>query len=119
MPLWALVVVLAYGAGSLGGVLVFRRRPLDPSGPDQLAVSFRSLFLTQMAFATAPAVMGFVFQFVVGARWPVLLGMGFSAVGLTLAAPTRGDIRRRQEQITASGSLLSLEETLITSPAGS
>jgi hypothetical protein len=62
-------------------------------------------------------LIGFVFLFIVDALWPLLVGIGFSTVGLALSAPTRGDIRRRQQQITAAGSLLSLEEALMASPA--
>jgi len=54
--------------------------------------------------------------FLGGSLWIYLLGLAFGLVGLWLIAPTRIDIERRQREITAAGSPLSLLDALISVP---
>jgi len=54
--------------------------------------------------------------FLGGSLWIYLVGLAFGLVGLWMIAPTRSDIERRQREITAAGSPLSLLDALISVP---
>ncbi|HEV8621350.1 MAG TPA: hypothetical protein VGR33_00445, partial [Actinomycetota bacterium] len=66
--------------------------------------------------ANSAALFGFVGVFIGGSFWLYLLGLAFALPGLALIAPTRADIERRQRQIEAQGSSLSLLDALIDIP---
>jgi len=104
-------IVLADAAVSLGMLLWARRRPLDTSSPAALASSYRSLYVMSLGVSFAPTMVGFIGAILTGRAWVGLLGVGFALAGLGYLAP-RIDVARRQTEITASGSPLSLESAL-------
>jgi O-antigen/teichoic acid export membrane protein len=110
---WAVVVI---GVASLAYVAWIRRRPLPTNSPEALARSYRALFFIGVGVASAAALWGFVGVFVGGTAWIYLVGLAFGLVGLWMIAPTRSDIERRQREITAAGSPLSLLDALISVP---
>ena len=55
-------------------------------------------------------------MFIGGSLWICLVGLAFALVGFWMIAPTRLDIERKQREITAAGSPLSLLDALTTVP---
>lgn len=76
-----------------------RNRPLTVTSLETVAGSYKTILVTHKL-------------------WVYLLGMAFGLAGLAQMAPTRGDIERRQQQIAAQGSPLSLLEALMAPPPG-
>ncbi|HWC32021.1 MAG TPA: hypothetical protein VG709_02715 [Actinomycetota bacterium] len=111
-PVPILVVLGAGSIGSLFGLWWSRGRPLDTSNEQALAQSYRTLFFLSMAFAQSPALFGFVGVFVLDALWPYLVGLAISAYASSTFAPSARNLDRQQQQITASGSDLSLREAI-------
>jgi hypothetical protein len=74
------------------------------------------LFFIGVGVASAAALWGFVGVFLGGSLWIYLVGLAFGLVGLGMIAPARRDIERRQREITAAGSPLSLLDALISVP---
>jgi hypothetical protein len=111
---WAVVVI---GIASLAYLARIRRRPLLTTSPEALARYYRALLFIGMGVGSAAALWGFVGVFEGGSAWIYLVGLAFGVVGLWMIAPTRGDIERRQREITAAGSPLSLLDALITVPS--
>jgi hypothetical protein len=114
--LWLTLFSGLYG---VGGALWARSRPVELSSPESLAGSYRANFFIGVAMAHSAGLIGYSVSFIVGAVWPYLIGLVFAAIGLIITAPTRGNLNRRQRQITAQGSPLSLLEALKGSPPGS
>jgi hypothetical protein len=113
---WVPWAVVAIGIVSLAYVARIRRRPLPTTSPQALARSYRALFFIGVGVAEAAALWGFTGVFLGGSVWIYLVGLAFGLVGLWMIAPTRRDIERRQREITAAGSPLSLVDALITVP---
>jgi hypothetical protein len=111
---WAVVVL---GIASLAYIARIRRRPLPTTSPEALARSYRALFFIGVGVAEAAPLWGFAGVFLGGSAWIYLLGLAFGLVGLWMIAPTRSDIERRQREITAAGSPLSLQDALISVPS--
>jgi hypothetical protein len=66
----------------------------------------------KIAFAEWSALLAFAF-FVVASRWWLYaIGWAFSLAGFVVAAPGRGDIQHRQEQLRAAGSDIDLLSAL-------
>ncbi|MGH2724531.1 MAG: hypothetical protein ACRDI0_09775 [Actinomycetota bacterium] len=119
VPPWML---LAFGAVlllSVGGALWARARPLDASGQEALAASYRTTFFVGLAFGESAALYGFVAVFLVGGLLPYLAGLAVSVIGFAIIAPTRSNIERRQAEIAAGGSSLSLAAALMRQPTAS
>jgi hypothetical protein len=112
---WVPWVVTAVGAYAVAFVLWVRRRPLDLTSPERLARSYRANVFIRIGLAEAAVLGGLVGVFVTGSLWIYMVGIVFGLVGLALAAPSVRDTQRRQEEIAAMGSALSLVEVL-TSP---
>jgi hypothetical protein len=110
---WAVVVI---GIASLAYVARIRRRPLPTTSPETLARYYRALFFIGVGVAAAAASWGFVGVFQGGSAWIYLVGLAFGLVGLWMIAPTQSDIERRQREITAAWSPLSLLDVLISVP---
>ena len=110
---WAVVVI---GIASLAYVARIRRRPLSTTSPEALARYYRALFFIEVGVAEAAALWGFAGVFLGGSAWIYLVGLAFGLVGLWMIAPTRSDIERRQREISAAGSPLSLLDALISIP---
>jgi hypothetical protein len=74
------------------------------------------LFFIGLGAAADAALLGLGGVFLGGSLWIYLVGLAFGLVGLWMIAPTRSDIERRQREITAAGSPLSLLDALTTVP---
>ena len=92
-----------------------RSRPLDTSSPEKLAQSFMSRMFIGIGYAESAALVAFVGAFVMSTLWIYLVGLACSTVNLALVAPSHREITRRQEQICAQGSTLSLGAALMAS----
>ncbi len=112
---WVPWAVLLVGAICLFAVADVRRRPLNTADPQRLADSYRSAFFVGIGFAHVPALCGIVGVFVGGSLWIYLVGLPFALAGLGLIAPTRGNIERKQREVDATGSSLSLGQALVDS----
>jgi hypothetical protein len=110
---WAVAVI---GIASLAYVGWVRRRPLPTTSPEALARTYRALFFIGVGGAEAAALGGLVGVFLGAGKWVYLVGLAFGLVGLRMIAPTRSDIGRRQREITAAGSRISLLDALISAP---
>jgi hypothetical protein len=114
---WLPYLLVAVGLVSLITVRWVKGRPLAMATIESLAGTYRGSFFIGVGMAMSPALFGFVGFFIDGRLWLYLLGMGFSLIAFAWIAPTRGDIERRQEQIQAQGSSLSLGKALMETPA--
>jgi hypothetical protein len=113
---WVPWAVLIIGIVSLAWVARIRRRRLSTTSLEALARSYRALFFIGLGVAEGAALWGFAGVFLGGSLWIYLVGLAFALVGLWMIAPTRLDIERRQSEITAAGSPLSLLDALISVP---
>jgi O-antigen/teichoic acid export membrane protein len=113
---WVPWAVIAIGIISLAWVARIRQRPLPTTSPEALARHYRALFFIGVCAAADAALLGFVGVFLGGSLWIYLVGLAFGLVGLWMIAPTRSDIERRQREIIAAGSPLSLLDALISVP---
>jgi hypothetical protein len=110
---WAVVVI---GLVSLVWVSLVQRRPLSTTSLEALARSYRAWFFIGIGIAVEPGLWGFVGALLGGSLWIYLVGLAFALVGLWMIAPTHQDIERRQREITATGSPLSVLDALISVP---
>jgi hypothetical protein len=110
---WVPWVVVIIGVVSVALIARFRRRPLVTTSSKALAGTYRAWFFIEIGLAEAAGLFGFVGVFLTLGYWVYLLGLAFALAGLWLAAPTRSDIERRQREISAAGSSLSLLDALI------
>jgi hypothetical protein len=109
---WVPWVVIAVGAYAVAFTLWVRRRPLDRSSPQRLARSYRTNEFIRIGLAEAAVFAGLVGAFVGGSLWIYMVAMAPGLFRLSLAAPSVRNIQRRQEEINARGSVLSLVEAL-------
>ena len=110
-------LVVLLGVVGLWRVRAARDRPLRIDSLDILAVSYRANFFLGVGAAEAPALVAFVSVFFFAAKlWVYVEGLAFAVVGLGFIAPTHADVKRRQRQLEAQGSSLSLLEALIAAP---
>lgn len=114
---WVPAAVVGAGVFSLGYVQRIRSRPLDTSGPGELAVSYRANFFIGLGISEFPALTSFVGTILMDAGWIYLVGLFFSMIGMLLIGPYKREILRRQEQIAAQGFSLSLGAVLMHPPA--
>jgi hypothetical protein len=110
---WAVVVI---GTIELAWVARVRRRPLATTSMETLARSYQALFFIGISIAVGPGLWGFAGAFLGGSFWIYLVGLAFALVGLWMIAPTHQDIERRQREITATGSPLSVLDALVSVP---
>jgi hypothetical protein len=113
---WVPAAVVGAGVFSLGYVQRIRSRPLDTSGPRELAASYRANFFIGVGISEFPALAALVGTFLMGAGWIYLVGLLFSMIDMVLIGPYEREIARRQEQINAQGSSLSLGSALMQGP---
>jgi hypothetical protein len=109
-------LLLTYGVVSLAVIGYARRRPLRTSSNGSLVGSYRATMFLGMGLAEASTLLGIAGAFITDERWIAVLGLVFGFAGMALIAPTRGDIERRQEALTAAGSPLSLRDALMGLP---
>jgi hypothetical protein len=112
---WPPLTVIVIGVLAIAVALWARRRPIDATSVERLASSYRSNVFLRIGFAESAALSGLVGFLIVDGLWVYVVGMGFSLIGLWLAAPSGRDIQRRQEEIAALGSPLSLLQALTRS----
>ena len=114
--MWFLAVVLGLAAASLVYVQAIRARRLNVESPERLAASYRAATFIGIGVAQCSALIGFVGAFVMSTYWIYLVGLAFALTGLYLVGPTPREIARRQDQIAAQGSPLSLVQALMETP---
>jgi hypothetical protein len=113
---WVPRAVAALGVYSLAAMAWIRRRPLVTGSPEALAGSYRARFFIGVGLAQSAALFGLAGVFIGGSLWIYLVGLAFGLVGFWMIAPTRLDIERRQREITAAGSPISLLDALTADP---
>jgi O-antigen/teichoic acid export membrane protein len=113
---WVPWAVAAFGIYTLAAMAWVRRRPPVTESPEELAGSYQATFFMGVGLAQSPAMVGLAGVFIGDSLWIYLVGLAFSLVALWTIAPTRQDIERRQREITAAGSPLSLLNALISAP---
>ena len=113
---WVPWVMILIGIASLALISSIRRRPLLTTSLEALAHLYGGLFFIGVGVAEGAAMWGFVGVFLGGSLWISLIGLAFGLVGMWMIAPTRNDIERRQREITAAGSGLSLLCALTSVP---
>ncbi len=85
---------------------------LDGSTPQALGATYFRRFSVRVAFANSAGLMGVVMSIAFGPSWVVFCGVPFAAIGLVMAAPTRGAIRRDQDRLSLQGCDVSLVAAL-------
>jgi hypothetical protein len=111
---WIWFLALAgYGLVTLALVRSTRSRRLDTASLETLAGSYKNQFFLGIAFAESAGLVGFVGVFLTGRLSSYLVGLAFALIGFAMMAPTRRNIERRQQEIMARGSALSLGEALM------
>jgi hypothetical protein len=98
----AVAAAIAVVAGLLcaGVARYFGRRSL-PCG--SLAATYRTRFFLFIAFAEAPALIGFVLYFLAGSLLSYALGFLIAMSGLAYAAPTRRRLAQDQARLNRDG----------------
>ncbi|MGH2636872.1 MAG: hypothetical protein ACRDHU_12105, partial [Actinomycetota bacterium] len=74
--------------------------------------SYVGRVLLGAAVAETPVALGFAGTLIAGEPWPALVGGAWGLAALSFVAPTEADLDRRQAELTASGSSLSLRDAL-------
>jgi hypothetical protein len=110
------VLMAALGVYAVGVALLMRRRTLDPSSAAALADAYRANFFLAFALIEAALLTSFVFVFVLDALWPYLVCLPFWLIAMLLIAPGRRDLARRQQELMATGSPLSITQSLMENP---
>lgn len=108
--------LLTYGLVGVVGARWATNRPLGTTDEGGLAGSYATNFFVGFVLSEAPLLVGFVFCFVRQERWPYYLCLPLYLVGLAIIAPTRGNLERRQRDVHAQGSDLSLGAALSRFP---
>jgi hypothetical protein len=93
-----------------------RARRLDMTSPDTLVASFQTNMILGIAFSEYPALFAFAAVLITHQVWLYAIGFAASSIGLAVIAPTRRAIERKQEQISALGSPLSLAAAFAAGP---
>ena len=112
---WVPWAVIAIGTISLAWVARIRRRPSLRLRRRPLPVITEHCSSSGSVPPRTQPCWGSL-AFLGGSLWIYLVGLAFGLVGLWMIAPTRSDIERRQREITAAGSPLSLLDALISVP---
>jgi len=113
-----IVAVVAIGIVCIGSLAVRSHRPLpNAESPNKLAGAYRAELFIGIGLAEAPALFGMAIGLYAGQLKTVFVGMSFALVGFWIICPDKRDVARRQAEIDASGSQLSLIGTLRGSDA--
>ena len=105
-------VVVGAGVVGIGAAHWTTRRPLDTATDTSLALSYRTSFFIGFALAEAPLMISFVLCFITKDLWPYVIELPLWLIGMSLIAPTNRNLGRRQQEVQAQGSSLSLVESL-------
>ena len=107
--------LVVFGAGCVSLVLPrLLARRLYCSSAATLAASYRARFSLRLAFANWAAAIGLVVDLYFGPFWVFFVGLGFTAIGFSILAPTRRHLREEAEALTMSGCGQSLIASLRT-----
>ena len=108
------VIPILTGIGAVAYAAWSARRPLEADSAEDLARSYNSAFFVAFVIAEAPVLISVVIAF--GARefWPYALALPFFCAAMALIAPGPGGLARRQRELDARGSTLSLRDALVT-----
>lgn len=100
-------VTACIGVAVIGLLLQVASRIVDRDllcgSVEELASSYKTRFFLRMAFAEAPALIGFVAVVLTGSAWPYIVGLAIASVGFARLAPTRSHLERDQEELTTRG----------------
>lgn len=109
---------LAFGVGAASVIVVggLRRRPFRAADEPGLASAFVTRVVIGLAVAEIPGLVGFVGRLLSGEAWPLVIGAGYALLALRLIYPTEADIDRREAELHAAGSPLSLRRALGAAP---
>jgi F0F1-type ATP synthase membrane subunit c/vacuolar-type H+-ATPase subunit K len=99
----AATIVVVAGLVCAGVARCFGRRSLPCGSDASLAATYRTRFFLFIAFAEAPALLGFVLYFVAGSLWSCALGFLIAMSGLAYAAPTRRRLAQDQARLGRDG----------------
>lgn len=106
-------IVVAAGLLSLAGVVWVRRRQFDTESETHLAGQFRTAMFLGIGIAELAWLVGLVATLLTKSLWIYLPGLGFALLDMTLVAPGRAEIARRQRQIDATRPGLNLTRSLL------
>ena len=109
---WLTLLVAVTGVTVAATDWWIRRRPLRGRDEPGLARAYVARVMLGVAVAEVPVAIGFAGTLVAGEPWAVLVGAGSSLAALSFVAPTSADVDRRQAELTATGSALSLRNAL-------
>jgi hypothetical protein len=106
----------AAGFGTVGllAAAALRRQSLRDSDADALLRSWNSALFIGIGRACLPEFAALVLTITSHRLWVFVIGLAFTVVCLLLVAPSRGNIERRQSQLDARGTPLSLGQVLMT-----
>jgi hypothetical protein len=113
---WVPIVVAILGAFHLFLAVRSSHRRMRAEDSRGLALSYRAIFFVSAAYAMTPFLVGVCGVFIGGSLWIALEGLAFTVPALTLVAPTRRNIERRQREIQEAGGTLSLGRALMETP---
>ena len=106
------------GVAFVSASMALWRRPLSVESAGSLVVDFRSRFFLCYALSEFPLLGSFIVSMLVDEYWPFLIGLACFSIGMIAIAPSRRTFRRRDEELAARGSPLSLTRAFAeTSPS--
>jgi hypothetical protein len=91
-------------------------RPLDCSGEQRLAATYRIRFFLRLAFADTAALLGFVGFILSNNGWLYALGAAFAAVGFYRGTPSAANLAKDQRALSDVSCPLSLIAVLARHP---
>ncbi|HEX6230272.1 MAG TPA: hypothetical protein VF029_01000 [Actinomycetota bacterium] len=109
---WFVAVVAPFGAVMLAVARWVAGRPLDASGPGELAASFVRSTIGGAALAESPALLGAVGSMATGDPWSALVGGAWSMLAFSFVAPSEANLDRREEHLRSLDSRYSLRDAL-------
>ncbi len=92
-------IVLGFTLITYAGIVVFKRQVVPVTTSDEAARQYRSRTFVILAFANALALIGFVLTFLTESATPYYLSLALAIPGFFLAAPSRRDLARRQDEL--------------------
>jgi hypothetical protein len=111
---WISWVVIVVGALLVLPIARVRRQRLATASPNALVSSYARSFFAGVQWSSTAALLGLIGMTISGSLWLYAVGTAFALVGVWMVAPTKKDIDRRQREIAAAGSPLSLIDALVS-----
>jgi FtsH-binding integral membrane protein len=106
------LLMLVLGLAGLAGAFWTANHKLDVGSAQGLAVSYRKNFFLGFSLTEMPLLVSFVFALTRSELWPYLAGLALFFVGMTVIAPSRRNLERRQQTVQSQGSTLPLSHAL-------